>query len=222
VSLSNEPVLSLLKSRFVCGWRDISDEAYCGKSGDHEPTNPAVRTTNGAGPHNTQMFVLAADGTVLHCLPGYWDAKDLAQELGLAQRLNRVWRDGLLTREQKDGRFKTMQLAHIAEHPQDMVDRSVMQGFDKKFEEKKRPETSDCILRPGSLQPRLRPSKKGQDRFKTCDQIVHERMAARPFVKFADFDVAAFSDYGRPKYDKKQDEVADGKSTVARETGGRK
>ena len=56
------------------------------------------------------------------------------------------------------------------------------------------------------MQPKLRPSRpKQQDEFKTTDQIVHERMAARPFVKYADFDVAAFSDYGRPKYDKKQD-----------------
>jgi hypothetical protein len=31
---------------------------------------------------------------------------------------------------------------------------------------------------------------------------MHERMAARPFVAYAKFDVARFSDYGKNEYDK--------------------
>jgi hypothetical protein len=207
VSLSDPQVLPLLRAKFVCGWKNIEGEAYAGVSGDHAPTNPAVRTTNGAGPHNTQIFLLDPDGTVLHCLPGYWDPRDLVREVGLAAQLDAVWRNDALSRAQKDARFRELELGHIATHPQDMVDRSVMQGFDKKFEQKKRAATSDCILRAGLRMPALRPSRpKQQDEFKTTDQILHERMAARPFVKYADFDVAAFSDYGRPKYDKKEDE----------------
>jgi hypothetical protein len=34
-------------------------------------------------------------------------------------------------------------------------------------------------------------------------------MAARPFVPYAQFDVARFTDYGRQKYDKKQALLAD-------------
>jgi hypothetical protein len=148
---------------------------------------------------------------VLHALPGYWDARDLAQEMLFAAEMHRLWHSGL-TRPEKDRRFRAAQLAHIATHDQGMVDRSVMQGFDKKFELKKRPETSDCILRAGSLEPKLRPGggkkrkanakPKADDQFKTTDQIVHERMAARPFVPFEQFDIAKFVDYGRPKYDK--------------------
>jgi hypothetical protein len=207
VSLSRDPVFSLLKSRFVCGWRDISGEPWAGRSGIHETENPAVFTTNGAGPHNIQMFVLSPDGTVLHCLPGYWDARDLALELQFAEQLNRVWKDAALSPAGKNERFRVMQIQHLYRHPAEMVNRSVMQKFDEQFELKHRPDTSDTILRAGSLQPLFRPVKRRNEPvdFKTTDQILHERMAARPFVPYARFDTAAFVDYGRPKYDKKGD-----------------
>jgi hypothetical protein len=205
VSLSDPSVLALLKSKLVCGWKDIEGQGYAGRSGEHQPTNPAARTTNGAGPRNMQVFFLAPDGAVLHCLPGYWDPKDLAHEIAFAEQLHRVYKDASLSRAKKDEKFRALHLAHLATHPQDMVDRSVMQSFDKKYEEKKRAATSDCILREGSLEPRLRPSRsRQQDEFKTTDQIVHERMAARPFVPYEQFDVARFTDYGRPLYDKKK------------------
>lgn len=189
----------------MCGFRDIAGETYAGRSGLHASANPAARTTNGAGPHNLQVFLLAPDGTVLHCLPGYWDPQDLAFEIAFAEQLWGVWRDSSLTRAQKDERFRALHVAHVDAHPQEMVDRSPMQSFDKKYETKKRPETSDCILREGSRQPRLRPrGKRQQDEFKTTDQIAHERMAARPFVPYAKFDTARFVDYGRPLYDKRK------------------
>jgi hypothetical protein len=40
---------------------------------------------------------------------------------------------------------------------------------------------------------------------KTTDEIMHERMAMRPFVPYEQFDVAAYSNYGKPKYDKHED-----------------
>lgn len=204
MSLSEPALINKLNSKFVAGFRDISDEPYCGLSGKHDATNPAAKTTNGAGPHNTQLFVLDPDGTVLHCLPGFWDPRDLALELDFAAQLGRVWRDPKLNAAQKRARFTTLQLEHLGAHPQDMVDRSVMQGFDKKHETRFRADTSDCVLREGGVQPKLRPRRpKQQDEFKTCDQIVHERMAARPFVAYAAFDTAAYADYGRPKYDKR-------------------
>jgi hypothetical protein len=219
VSLSKDPAFSLLKSDFVCGWRNIANEPYCGISSNHDTTNPAAITTNGAGPHNIQLFILAPDGTVLHCLPGYWDPTDLAYELKFAKELANVWSDTSLSRAQKDEKFRSMQLASIAQHPREMVRRSEMQGFDKKYEARK--QTSDCIVaadtpageaRIGARkQAKMeRMKEKGADsklataRFKTTNVIVHERMAERPFVPYADFDVAEFSDYGRPKYDKKR------------------
>ena len=207
MSLSRDPAFSLLQSRFVCGWRNIANEPWAGRSGVHEIGNPAVYTTNGAGPHNIQMFVLNPDGTVLHVLPGYWDPRDLAVELQFAEQLNRVWTDPNLTRAAKDRRFHDMQIQHIFRHGQQLVDRSVMQKFDEQFELRWRPDTSDTILRPTSLQPAFRPPQRPREPgvFKTTDQIVHERMAARPFIPYEKFDTAAFVDYGRPKYDKRGD-----------------
>jgi hypothetical protein len=44
-----------------------------------------------------------------------------------------------------------------------------------------------------------------QQAFKGTDEIFHERMAARPFLPYERFDVAAYTDYGRPFYDKHED-----------------
>lgn len=202
MSLSQEPALSLLKNTFVCGWRDISGEPYCGKSGAHNVDNPAVVTTNGAGPTNTQLFILAADGTVLHCLPGYWDARDFACEVALAEELNKVWLDGSLSRERKDARFREMHLAHIKSHSADMKKRSQMQGFDKKHEQSK-VQDSDCLVPESELS--ARDKERGKPVFKTTDRIMHERLVNQPFTEFVKFDVARCVKYGRPKYDKKQD-----------------
>lgn len=204
MSLSAEPAFSLLQTKFVCGWRDISAEPYCGKSGKHDLDNPAVVTTNGAGPTNTQLFILSADGTVLHCLPGFWDARDLACEVQLAEQLNNVWLDSSLSKEDKDARFREMHLAHLKKHSADMIKRSSMQGFDKKFEEK-RGDASDCLL----------PNPKDPDKhlYKTTDRIMHERIVNQPFTAFSKFDVAACVKYGRPKYDKKGDDKPQDVST---------
>ena len=93
-----------------------------------------------------------------------------------------------------------MHLAHIQEHSPAMVRRSQMQGFDKKYEYQHRPTTSDTVLAQSGGD-----AKFGGLVFKTTDVLMHERMAQRPFVKYANFDVARFVDYGRPKYDKKED-----------------
>ena len=198
MSLSQDPTLPLLKNGFVCGTRDISGMPWSGFSGIHSLEAGAVHTTNGAGPHNIQMFVLSPDGTVLTCLPGYWQADDLAFELKFAEELNKVWTDASLTRKQKDTKYAEMHLAHILEHPHPMARRSQMQGFDKKFEQKARLASSDTILSSTG-------GKGGMPIFKTTDVIMHERLARQPFMKYSEFDVVAFSDYGRAKYDKKEE-----------------
>ena len=189
MSLSEDPTFSALKSKFVCGWRDIKDEPWCGVSGRYDPDNGAAWTTNGAGPHNIQLFMLSADGTVLHCCPGFWESHDLATEIKLAEDLNKVWLDSSLSRADKDQKFREMHHRHLAGHSSEMVGRSQMQGFDKKFEEKRK-EISDCFMKDGSA--------------KTTDRIMHDRMAQRPFVAFEKFDIEKYTDYGRQKYDKKR------------------
>ena len=189
MSLSEDPTFGALQSGFVCGWHDIKNEPWCGVSGRYDPDNGAAWTTNGAGPHNIQLFMLAADGMVLHCLPGYWETHDLAGEIKLAGELNRVWTDASLSREQKDQKFRDLHLQHLKDHPKELVARSQLQGFDKKFEEKRK-NVSTCFSKDGAV--------------KTTDRIMHERMAARPFVAFEAFDVEKYVDYGRQKYDKKR------------------
>jgi hypothetical protein len=204
VSLSNEPVFSMLKDQFVCGYKDIENKGYAGASHKHEPDGNAVDTTNGAGPHNIQIFVLDADGTVLTCLPGYWNAEDLASELQLAQRLDKVWRNQNLNRDQKDQLFRRIQLGHIADHSQAEHDRSRMQGFDISYEEKRHNtevfNASHMNMRTGVVE---------KETPKTTDVMMHQRIAALPFVPYKKFDVAAFSDYGQPMYDKHENSLSD-------------
>ncbi len=213
MSLSQEPAFSALQNEFVCGVRDISNEPYAGLSGRHETGGNAVNTTNGAGPHNLQLFMLSADGTVLECLPGFWNPQDLLTEMKFANELNQVWLDSHASKSQKDQTFRQMQLAHVQQHPTAMTRRSRMQGFDQKWEAEHRLFNSDTIAHPGMIsQNMLMPGGMlPQEAFKTTDQIMHERMSARPFVPINQFDVAAYVEYGKPKYDKNEDaRLADG------------
>lgn len=210
MSLSEEPITSILKDEFVCGTKDITGLPYAGRSGMHAVDGQAINTTNGAGPHNLQLFVLAPDGTVMHCLPGFWNAEDLATELDFAMQVYGVYQNPQLSRAQKNQYFTAMQLNHTQQHSPKMVRRSRMQGFDQKYEAKNRLHQSDTIkdvnLAAASVSKTMMNPKQANQAFKTTDQIMHERMAQRPFVKYEQFDVAAFSDYGRPLYEKHEDQ----------------
>ncbi|PWU01071.1 MAG: hypothetical protein C5B53_03280 [Candidatus Melainabacteria bacterium] len=192
MSLSQEPTLSALNKYFVCGVRDITGESYAGASGRHDNFGNAIVTTNGAGPHNIQIFMLAADGTVLNCLPGYWSTQDLYQEISLAYQLNQIWQNQSLSVGDKQTYFRTMQLAHIQHHSPAMSRRSRMQGFDLQYEKEHRPNSDFFSGYPNG-------------RAKTVDVVMHQRMAARPFVAYEHFDVANYCDYGKPMYDKEED-----------------
>ncbi len=207
MSLSQEPAFSYLKDNFVVGYKDISGESYAGVSGVHMPTGNAVPTTNGAGPHNLQTFVLSPDGTVMTCLPGYWAPQDLVSELKLGQDLYKVWNNRYLSRAQKDQQFRAMQQEHLRSHPPQEARRSRMQGFDEKYEAKNRLMTSDCILDPRLASQVLEKGMKPpMGAFKSTDQIMHDRMSQRPFVPYQQFDVVAYTDYGRPFYNKNEDQ----------------
>ncbi len=190
----------MLKDKFVCGYHDIMHEKYAGASGKHKPDEQAVDTTNGAGPHNIQMFVLAPDGTVLTCLPGYWNPKDLAQELVLAQQLYEVWVNPELSLSQKKEMYSQMQLAHLQQHSKAEQNRSRMQGFDIQFEAQKHLRDTDVFYNPRLVDP----SGKNipPQNVKTTDVIMHERLAMRPFVPYEQFDTGAYSSYGKNLYDK--------------------
>jgi len=208
----------MLKNDFVCGYRDIENKKWAGVSGKHRPDGQAVDTTNGAGPHNIQIFVLTPDGIVLTALPGFWHSEDLARELQLAQKLNQVWVNPNLTRGQKDEIFRQMQLAHIKEHPQAEHNRSQIQGFDVAYEVEHRLYQTDIFYDPHAINPATRKVPPGDT--KTTDIIMHERMARQPFVPYDDFNVVAFSDYGKPMYDKQEDfRMANGQIAPGARTG---
>ena len=207
MSLSQDPAFTALKDYFVCGTQDITNEPYCGISGRHEVDGQAINTTNGAGPHNIQMFMLSADGTVLSCCQGFWNPKDLVSEMGLANDLNQVWLNPNLSRAQKNQMFVQMHLAHAAQHSQQERMRSHLQGFDAKYEAKNRLHNSDAILNPNlAAQANVKGAKIPFEAFQTTDQLMHQRMAQRPFERYTQFDVAQYVDYGRQKYDKHEDQ----------------
>lgn len=193
----------MLRDDYVCGYRNIENKRWAGASGKHQPDGQAVDTTNGAGPHNIQIFVLNSDGIVLTALPGFWRSEDLARELQLAQRLNSVWQDASLQADRKDELFRQMQLAHIKDHSQAEKARSHMQGFDIAYEAKHRLYSSDVFYNRYAINPKSGNAPAAA--VKTTDVIMHERMARQPFRSYEDFDVVAFSDYGKPMYDKQED-----------------
>lgn len=173
-------------------------EPYAGDSGRHKPNETAIDTTNGAGPHNIQLFVLTPDGTVLHCLPGYWNSADLAFELEFAERLGRIWNDHTLSRQQKNDLFARAQKDHIRLHPREMSERSKMQHFDVAVEVEKKGD---------ALQTNADRDAPAEERVKSTDCLMHERMAKRPFTAYAAFDVAAYSNYGSHFYDKNESNI---------------
>jgi hypothetical protein len=204
VSLSQEPVFDMLKSNFVVGVRDITGQPWAGASGQHAFNDSATGTTDGAGPHNIQMFVLAPDGTVIHCLPGYWAPKDLAFELQFAEQLYKVYRDTNMSLDEKRKLAGAMQLDHIKKHSVAMQVRSRMQPFDAKFE-LARNDDDHTVIRPPVVGKLLALSGfKLAGIVKSTDEIMHERMAKQPFVSYENFDVASFSDYGKQFYDRNE------------------
>lgn len=205
MSLSHDPARSLLRDHFVAGFQDITHEPWAGTSGHHELDGNAIRTTNGAGPRNMQLMMLTPDGTVVHALPGYWSSEDLAHEMEFAYDMAELWMDPSLPEEVRRQKGREAHLAHIGTHSPAMVRRSRMQGFDMKFEARWRLDSSDTILDPELAARTLQPGAGGGQGFKTTDRIAHERMAARVFLPYEEFDVARYVDYGRPRYEKNED-----------------
>ena len=201
VSLSDEGVLQNLKRNYVVGYKNITGASYAGKSGKHDTTAPAVYTTNGAGPHNVQLFFLSPDGVVLHCLLGFWDPRDLLVEMRFAQSQWRLWQSNASIADKRKTNSQA-NLNVLRTLPADMVARSHLQGFDAKHEMKS--SHSDFVFKKGDFHPPTLPGMKAGN-LKSTVQVIHERMSKRPFVNYNEFDVATFSDYGREKYDKKEE-----------------
>ncbi len=198
MSLSQDPIIKRLRDHFVCGWRNINGvEKFAGKSHSHPPDSSAVHTTNGAGGRNVQMLIISPDGDVLHCLPGYWNPDALRHELDFSLELAAIFNQDLPKDERSDA-FLLAHMNHAAKHAELLVKDSNLQGFDKRREEG-RADGSDFRRRGGE-----------GDATRTVDQVMHERMARRPFLKIDEFDLSTVVDYGASFYDKHGDGCCDG------------
>jgi hypothetical protein len=190
----------MLQKRFVIGWRNIKDQEYVGKSHGYTTEQTAVGTTNGAGPHNIQLFVLHHDGTVLHALPGFWHPKDLADELRFALRIQALWTSRSLSQHEKIRRFHQMHMEAIASLSKETIARITWQNFDAKNERKRLEEKPrDTFLKDEKGQ--LIRDKQDRPMVKPTIQVVHERMSRRPFIPYERFDTFDYVDYGRIYYD---------------------
>lgn len=187
--------MQLLGERFVLGTRNIEKDAHVGLSHGYACDQTAVGTTNGAGGRNVQMLVLAADGTVVHALPGFWHAEDLLPELRLGLALHDLYMDDERPLAGKLAMFAALHRAHVRTHGADAARRGDWQPFDQSYEmDRAEREPRDTVV-----------SELGAPRkLKTIPQLVHDRLLARPFKKLAEFDIDGFVDYGRPFYDNNQ------------------
>ena len=193
MSLPSQKVLSLLRRDFVVGWDNIRKKRYVGDSHGYTCEQPAVHTTNGAGPRNVQLFFLSGDGVVVHALPGYWHPEDLAHELEFAKVMHALWKDDTKPVKTRRRMAACMQLATLRTHSRAMSQRSGWQGFDQHAERKR---LSGNRRRDTFVYENGKPKA-----LKRINQIVHERMAKRPFLRFGQFDTHNFVDYGRSYYD---------------------
>lgn len=190
----------MLKSDFVLGWKDILKEDYVGRSFGYSSRQASVGTTNGAGPHNVQIFMLSPDLVVLHALPGFWHPKDLARELRLAKVLFRLWQSKDHTWVQKRKIYRRLQLAEARLQPKTTYVRSGWQPFDQRNERSRLSQgprdTFQC-----TEEGYLLADSRGNLMMKPINVLVHERMARRGFTWFDDFDIKEFIDYGTLFYD---------------------
>ena len=199
MSLPNDEVLELLESEFVLGNRNIEKEEHVGMSHGYKKTQTAVGTTNGAGGRNVQIIVMATDSTVLHVLPGYWHADDLVAELKFALRLHELYRDERRSEAGKVAMFEAMHRSFVRRLSDATRGRSRWQHFDAHYEQRRsKGEYRDTFARDRSGEPVE--GRRGLQMKPVCD-LVHDRMIARPFVAYDEFDMEDFVDYGRPYYD---------------------
>lgn len=191
MTLPDERILTLLRERFVLGARNIERDGHVGSSHGYRCNQSAVGTTNGAGGRNVQLLVLACDGTVVHALPGFWHPPELAEELRLALELHALHHDDGRTPAQKQAMWSALHRAAARSEP---TPRDRWQTFDEAAELwRASQEPRDSVL-----------TIAGKPRLKSIRRLLHERLQAQPFAALADFDVAAFVDYGRDHYDNNQ------------------
>lgn len=201
MSLPHEDVYPILEKDFILGWKNIRREDYVGASFGYTKNHACVGTTNGAGAHNVQIFVLSPDLVVLHALPGFWHPEDLARELRFAKALLCLWEDDTRSDADKQAMYRRLQLTELRYQPAAMYARSDWQEFDKTREGAALSSTKDRDTFRRTEDGKVKRTARGEPVLKPLNVLTHERMAQRPFLRFEEFDFARFIDYGRKFYD---------------------
>jgi len=197
ITLANETVLAKLRERFVLGRADLEAAPHVGVSNGYRPDQTALGATNGAGGRNLQLVVLAADGTVVHAVPGFWHPLDLLPELELARHLHDLHGSPDHTAAQKLAMARTLHRGFLRELGSGTLGRSAWRAEDEAAEQEQPVRDSfarddkGLVVRGAGGLPKLVP----------LVQLVHERMLARGFVPCAAFDWESFVDYGTPRHD---------------------
>jgi hypothetical protein len=201
VTLPDPEVLKILENDFFVGWKNIEKASYVGLSHGYGKNQSAVGTTDGAGGRNVQLVVLSPDLTVLHVLPGFWHPADLVRELRFAEALNRLWLDPKRSDYQKKRLFTAMHRAFAARFSADTIARSTWQGFDavEEYGRLRAGEKRDTFVT--NADGSLFMNSAGQPVLKPICELLHDRMAEQPFRYLDEFDMEAYTDYGRRFYD---------------------
>lgn len=191
----------MLRRDFVLGWKNIRKEEYVGDSFGYSRKQSCVGTTNGAGGKNVQLFILSHDGVVIHALPGFWHPEDLEHELRLALVSFRLWQDDGRTLAQKRRMYQRLVLTDLRYQSAATYARSDWQGFDKFHEGRIGGRDTSRDTFEHSADGKMKVTDRGAPILKPMNVLAHQRMAARAFLKFEDFDIKAFVDYGTRFYD---------------------
>jgi hypothetical protein len=201
VSLPDPAVFPLLERDFVLAWHNIKKEDYVGDSMGYARNQSCVGTTNGAGGRNVQIFILSPDHIVLHALPGFWHPEDLAHELEIAKVAWRLWRDESRSEADKRAMYSRIVLADLRFQDPATYARSDWQSFDKSYQSGKI--GRDTFERNDFGD--VKRTELGAPILKPLNVLAHQRMSARAFLPFDEFDVDAFVEYGRRYYDNNRD-----------------
>jgi len=200
VTLANDVVFARLRDQFVLGYANIERQPHVGVSLGYEPDQTAMGATNGSGGRNLQLAVLAADGTVLLALPGFWHALDLLSSLDLAAELHRLYASGEYTHEQKLAMARSKHETFVRRIGAGMSARSVWQETDAVAERNRSSRgMRDTFVRDPKGGPLL--DAGGNVELRPLLQVLHERFGALRFTAIAAMPWEALVDYGHPHFD---------------------
>ncbi len=186
MTLANPKVIQLLQKNFVCSWKNIQGSDYAGTSNKHLPDYAATEVEMCAGHNNVQMFFMTSDGRVVNCLPGYWTSEAFLSEAQLALDLNKNYLSESSIAKRNE-QFLDSHLNQVSKYDVTMLMKSQLTGFDQMVVAQQ--QGTDFKRQAGNTKD-----------LKSTVQIIHERMAERPYTPFGSFNIQSFVEMGQQSY----------------------